>query len=95
MRLCGGIWRTQLECHAPSQHVTACLPWAREQHAACRPSRDHGQRLDRQKSRLMWLVEDWGVDKFRDTIAEYMGDTLAEGKHMNVSLSSRCVGCAH
>eukprot|EP00891_Asterochloris_glomerata_P008527 jgi/Astpho2/8527/Aster-05562 len=45
--------------------------------------RDHGQRLDRQKSRLMWLVEDWGVDKFRDTIAEYMGDTLAEGKHMN------------
>lgn len=43
----------------------------------------------------MWLVEDWGVDKFRDTIAEYMGDTLAEGKHMNVSLSSRCVGCAY
>ena len=58
--------------------------------ASCCPCRDHGQRLDRQKSRLMWLVEDWGVDKFRNTIAEYMGDTLAEGKHMSVSLSSGC-----
>ena len=34
--------------------------------------RDHGPRDDRQKSRLMWLVEDWGVDKFRDTIAQYV-----------------------
>ena len=33
----------------------------------------------------MWLVEDWGVDRFRDTIAEYMGTTLAKGKHMEVS----------
>ena len=38
----------------------------------------------------MWLVEDWGVDKFRDTIAEYMGDTLAKGKHMGVSLPVCC-----
>ena len=43
----------------------------------------------------MWLVEDWGVDKFRDTIAEYMGDTLAKGKHMDVSLSSFRIGCVY
>ena len=27
----------------------------------------------------MWLVEEWGVDKFRDAIAEQMGQPLAEG----------------
>ena len=75
---------------APSDTASAVL--LPPQAARC-PCRDHGQRLDRQKSRLMWLVEDWGVDKFRDTIAEYMGDTLAEGKHMSVSLSSSFAGC--
>ena len=40
--------------------------------------RDHGDRTDRQKARLMWLVERWGVDKFRDAIAERMGEPLAK-----------------
>jgi ferredoxin-nitrite reductase len=44
--------------------------------------RDYGERKDRQKARLLWLIEDWGVDKFRDKVAEYMGDTLAPGKHI-------------
>jgi ferredoxin-nitrite reductase len=44
--------------------------------------RDHGGRMDRQKARLMWLVEDWGVDKFREAIAERMGDTLSKGVHV-------------
>ena len=26
----------------------------------------------------MWLVENWGVDKFRDAIGARMGDTLAK-----------------
>ena len=46
--------------------------------------RDFGPREDRQKTRLMWLVEDMGVDKFRDTIAQYMGDTLRPGVHEQV-----------
>lgn len=41
-------------------------------------SRDHGERADRQKARLMWLVENWGVDKFREACAERMGDTLSK-----------------
>jgi sulfite reductase beta subunit-like hemoprotein len=40
--------------------------------------RDNGERTDRQKARLMWLVENWGVDKFRDAVAARMGDTLAK-----------------
>lgn len=44
--------------------------------------RDHGERTDRQKARLMWLVENWGVDKFREAVAARMGDTLAKGAHV-------------
>ena len=50
--------------------------------------RDFGPREDRQKTRLMWLVEDMGVDKFRDTIAEYMGDTLRPAVHEQVECLS-------
>jgi ferredoxin-nitrite reductase len=44
--------------------------------------RDNGERTDRQKARLMWLVENWGVDKFRDAVASRMGDTLSKGVHV-------------
>lgn len=39
--------------------------------------RDHGARKDRQKARLMWLVEEWGVEKFRSMVEEYRGKPLA------------------
>lgn len=35
--------------------------------------RDHGNREDRQKARIMWLIEEWGVEMFRDMIAQQMG----------------------
>jgi len=38
--------------------------------------RDFGGRQDRQKARLMWLVEAMGVDAFREKIGEYMGVKL-------------------
>ncbi len=51
-------------------------------HAACR---DFGARIDRQKARLMWMVEDMGVDKFRELVGQYMGDvTLRTGVHPKV-----------
>ena len=59
----------------------------KRQHVACSPllaCRDFGPREDRQKTRLMWLVEDMGVDAFRDKIAEYMGDTLRPAVHATV-----------
>lgn len=31
--------------------------------------RDHGPRANRQKSRLMWLIDEWGVAKFREEVA--------------------------
>ncbi|MEN9251554.1 MAG: ferredoxin--nitrite reductase [Thermostichales cyanobacterium BF4_bins_65] len=31
--------------------------------------RDHGLRGNRQKARLMWLIDEWGIDKFRAAVA--------------------------
>lgn len=35
--------------------------------------RDHGPRGNRQKTRLIWLVEDIGIERFRSLLSEYMG----------------------
>ncbi len=39
--------------------------------------RDHGLRANRQKSRLMWLIDEWGLDKFREEVEKELGDKLA------------------
>lgn len=31
--------------------------------------RDHGLRANRQKSRLMWLIDEWGIARFREEVA--------------------------
>ncbi|MEH1815843.1 MAG: ferredoxin--nitrite reductase [Nostoc sp.] len=38
--------------------------------------RDHGPRANRQKSRLMWLIDEWGVDKFRAEVETRLGKSL-------------------
>ncbi|NES71151.1 MAG: ferredoxin--nitrite reductase, partial [Okeania sp. SIO2D1] len=38
--------------------------------------RDYGLRGNRQKSRLMWLIDEWGLDKFRSKVEQQMGQTL-------------------
>lgn len=35
--------------------------------------REHGARVDRQKARFIWLVEEWGVEKTREMLAQYQG----------------------
>lgn len=48
--------------------------------------RDHGNRVaDRQKTRLMWLVEEMGAQKFRETVSSYIGHELKPGKHIKVN----------
>jgi sulfite reductase (ferredoxin) len=46
--------------------------------------RDHGNRADRKRARIKYLVHDWGVAKFRQVLEEYIGGTLAEPKPMQV-----------
>ncbi|MDJ0554380.1 MAG: ferredoxin--nitrite reductase [Microcoleaceae cyanobacterium MO_207.B10] len=38
--------------------------------------RDNGLRANRQKSRLMWLIDEWGMDKFRSEVEQQMGQKL-------------------
>lgn len=39
--------------------------------------RDHGLRANRQKSRLMWLIDEWGIEKFRQEVEHRFGRELA------------------
>ncbi|MBW4684843.1 MAG: ferredoxin--nitrite reductase [Komarekiella atlantica HA4396-MV6] len=38
--------------------------------------RDHGLRANRQKSRLMWLIDEWGLEKFRQEVENRLGTSL-------------------
>jgi sulfite reductase (ferredoxin) len=42
--------------------------------AVVRLFRDHGNRADRKRARIKYLVHDWGVEKFRAILAGYLGD---------------------
>lgn len=39
--------------------------------------RDNGARANRQKSRLMWLIDELGIEKFRSMVEQEFGRTLA------------------
>ncbi|NEO89521.1 MAG: ferredoxin--nitrite reductase [Moorea sp. SIO3G5] len=38
--------------------------------------RDEGSRANRQKSRMMWLIDEWGIDKFREEVSKQFGREL-------------------
>jgi ferredoxin-nitrite reductase len=38
--------------------------------------RDNGPRANRQKARLMWLIDEWGIEKFRSTVERQIGHPL-------------------
>lgn len=42
--------------------------------------RDFGNREDRKHARLKYLIRDWGIDRFRDKVAQYYGAPLNELK---------------
>lgn len=47
--------------------------------------RDHGNRADRKRARIKYLVADWGVDKFREILATYLPFPLLMPKDVEVS----------
>jgi ferredoxin-nitrite reductase len=54
---------------APSQVVELCR-------SILSVYRDNGLRANRQKARLMWLLDGWGIEKFRAAVEEHMAVTL-------------------
>lgn len=46
--------------------------------------RDHGNRGDRKRARIKYVVHDWGVDKFREVLKEYLPFPLVLPKNIEV-----------
>jgi len=53
----------------PSEVVALCR-------AILEVYRDHGLRANRQKARLMWLIDEWGMDRFRSAVEAQLGKPL-------------------
>src|SRR5260370_22903474 len=52
--------------------------------AVVRLFRDHGNRGDRKRARIKYIVHDWGVEKFRQVLTDYIGGTLQEAVPVEV-----------
>jgi sulfite reductase (ferredoxin) len=46
--------------------------------------RDFGNRADRKVARMKYLINDWGIDRFRSKVEEYFGDSLAPSRPVPV-----------
>jgi sulfite reductase (ferredoxin) len=47
--------------------------------------RDHGNRADRKRARIKYVVHDWGVEKFRDVLAGYLGGMPAPPRPVTIT----------
>ena len=47
--------------------------------------RDFGNRSDRKRARLKYIIHDWGISAFRAKVEEYLGRPLADPKPITVS----------
>ncbi len=54
-------------CYVPADGIVESVE------AVVKLFRDHGNRADRKRARIKYVVHDWGVDKFRDVLAGYLG----------------------
>src|SRR6266480_1203584 len=52
--------------------------------AIVKVQRDFGNRSDRKVARMKYLINDWGIDRFRTKVEEYFGDSLAPLKPIPV-----------
>jgi sulfite reductase (ferredoxin) len=57
-------------CYVPAAEVVSAAE------AVIKLFRDHGNRADRKRARLKYLVHDWGVEHFRDVLAGYFEKPL-------------------
>ncbi|HMF12042.1 MAG TPA: NADPH-dependent assimilatory sulfite reductase hemoprotein subunit, partial [Gemmataceae bacterium] len=66
-------------CYVPAPSVLGAAE------AVVKLFRDHGNRANRRRARIKYLVHDWGVDRFRDVLAGYVGGGLYMPKEVRVS----------
>lgn len=65
-------------CYVPASAVVMAAE------AVVRLFRDHGNRGDRKRARIKYLVHDWGVDRFREVLSDYMGGALRPPRPIDV-----------
>ncbi len=77
--LVGGFFSAK-RCEAAIPLDAWVLPTSEDVVRLCRAIlevyRDNGLRANRQKARLMWLIDEWGVEKFRSAVESQMGESL-------------------
>jgi len=66
-------------CYVPAKAVLNAAE------AVVKLFRDHGNRGDRKRARIKYLVHDWGVEKFRQVLSEYMGGPLHAPRSVKVT----------
>ena len=52
--------------------------------AIVKVQRDFGNRADRKIARMKYLIHDWGIDRFKNKVEEYFGDSLEPLKPVHV-----------
>jgi sulfite reductase (ferredoxin) len=66
-------------CYVPADQVLSAAE------AVVKLFRDHGNRADRKRARIKYLVHDWGIDEFRRVLGHYFGRELPPARPAEVS----------
>jgi sulfite reductase (ferredoxin) len=53
--------------------------------AIVKTQRDFGNRADRKRARMKYLIHDWGMEKFRAKVEEYYGEPLTDPRPVEVA----------
>jgi sulfite reductase (ferredoxin) len=65
-------------CYVPASDVIQAAE------AVVKLFRDHGNRADRKRARIKYVVHDWGVEKFREVLARYLGGMPAPPRPVEI-----------
>jgi sulfite reductase (ferredoxin) len=69
----------QAVCYIPADQLVATAE------AMVKLFRDHGNRADRKRARLKYVLHDWGIDKFREVFAAYLPIPLVPPRSIAVT----------
>lgn len=53
--------------------------------AVVKVQRDFGNREDRKQARMKYLINNWGIEKFREKVAEYLGTPIVDPRPIEVT----------
>jgi sulfite reductase (ferredoxin) len=72
--------------YVPAEQVLAAAE------AVVKLFRDHGNRDNRKRARIKYLIHDWGVPRFREVMQGYLDHPLAPAKLVEVTGYDLCLG---